>query len=197
MSETQEYTQLNRVLEVSKKLDSNVWSQDAFPAEERPDLEYLLPRIAIDDNPTFSIESHPEVKALRNTIYWDELLHDGKAETEEDHQVFQEKKLVNYNQVTRSIEFSPAVLSFSEARLKGFVAFHLGLDNYARNYFIPYDQLPDDFKDTINQTLTELRSMGAQLYGEVEVAQSGTRMGLLIDITSSWNLCTCKWFSKI
>ncbi|QQS43673.1 hypothetical protein IPM65_06045 [Candidatus Roizmanbacteria bacterium] len=181
MPETQENEQRNRLVEMARSLDRQVWSKGGFPAEERPDLDFLLPRLQINSNPSLSLLSHPEIQQLKGTPIWAQMVEEGTAESKEQHELSEEKKIAQYDSLTRTISIAESALIVPDRNLKRYLAHELATDNYSRAQTTSLEQLPEDRQTQINQFLQQFRQMGLKLEGPVQVLKNGATEHLLVD----------------
>ncbi|MCR4263790.1 MAG: hypothetical protein NUV98_03690 [Candidatus Roizmanbacteria bacterium] len=181
MIERQESEHIHRLVGLANQLDRTVWSKSGFPQEERPDLDALLPKIAIDPNPVVHTLMHSDMQVLQNSPAWATMVAAGKAQSPEEYEVGEEKKLAQYNPVTRQITLSPKCFLLSEKNIKRIIAHELATDNHCQMVRTPYAEVSPSTQQIIDRSIAGYRQQGASLEGPIEVARSGAYESLLVN----------------
>lgn len=181
MTETRNSEQLARLQGMVQQLDRKVWSKPAFPSEDRPDIEALLPNIEINSNAPMMLLPHPDLVQLRESSRFPDLVSSGMAVSKEEFNLHEEKQIAEYNPLTRKIYLSEGALGVPDWLLKRFLAHEFATDTYIKPEFIPQEKLPMNRQMQTREQLQQIRKMGAPLKGRVELMTAGLSEFILID----------------
>lgn len=174
-----EKIQLARLRMLASSLQTSVWSRDYFPKEDRPDFNFLLEKLCIDDNPVAGPPLHPKMQQFEGSPEWRRLQQAGMAQSHEDFLAGEAKKIAQYNPYLRAISFSKRSLLLPDKYLQRFIAHEMATDIYGRAVVTPYQDLTAGMRKSVDDSTAQLRSHGIYMSEDLAVTKTGYMTHLL------------------
>lgn len=176
-----ERVQLERLIRLANGLQASVWSKDYFPFKDRPDFNFLVESLCIDDNPIGGPQLHPITKEFQGSPKWNRLHQAGMAQSHDEYLMNEAKKIAQYNPYTRIISFSERSLSLPDPYLLRFLAHEMATDTYGRAIITPYHNLTHKMKKSVDNAILRLNQYGIRLGNDIAVSRTGYTKHLFAD----------------